>query len=514
MNRSPNSKVRSLSRSELEKAHSNEGDFIRNSVVCYGSFNVLHPGHFRYLSWAKSQGNKLTVIVTSIDRSTNPEDVISFPIMERAESLASIEDVDQVIISSGYNLENYINIIRPELLVLGKEYETELREIVQESIVLIKSYGGKVRYHSGETNYSHSVLGLKNDGVEQKLRLSKFCDSCSRQNIQKNHLIKRLESFKNSSILVIGDTIVDQYVACDAIGMSAEAPVIVVKELDTETYIGGGAIVSAHIKALGAKCKFISVVGDDKEAEYVRNSMRDLEVTAKLIIDKTRPTTFKNRYMVESQKMFRVSRLKDHTLDSTTESKVIAELECSADGIDAILISDFVYGVITPKILATIKKIAMANNLLVFGDLQCSSQVGSVLKFQGLDLITPTEREARIGLSNKDDSLETISNLLIEQTDSRNLIMKLGSDGFIAYEKTTSGFINRQHFPAMTINPLDVTGAGDSLISAMAVSLSSGSTLMEAAAIGAQIAAISVRSVGNLPIDVIKLKQQLKELEF
>ena len=114
-----------------------------------------------------------------------------------------------------------------------------------------------------------------------------------------------------------------------------------------------------------------------------------------------------------------------------------------------------------------------------------------MLKFQGLDLITPTERESRIVLSNKDDSLETISNLLIEKTDSRNLIMKLGSDGFIAYEKTASGFINRQHFPAMTINPLDVTGAGDSLISAMAVSLSSGSTLMEAAAIGAQIAAIS-----------------------
>ena len=66
--------------------------------------------------------------------------------------------------------------------------------------------------------------------------------------------------------------------------------------------------------------------------------------------------------MVESQKMFRVSRLKDHTLDSTIESKVIAELECSTDGIDAILISDFVYGVITPKILATIKKIAIEVN--------------------------------------------------------------------------------------------------------------------------------------------------------
>ena len=174
MNSAPNRKIRSLSKAELEKTQSNEGGFISNSVVCYGSFNVLHPGHFRYLSWAKSQGDKLTVIVTSIDRSINPEDDISFPIIERAESIASIEDVDQVIISSGSNLENYINIIRPELLVLGKEYETELQEIVQKSIVLIKSYGGKVLYHSGETNYAHSVLGLKNDGDEQKLRLSKF----------------------------------------------------------------------------------------------------------------------------------------------------------------------------------------------------------------------------------------------------------------------------------------------------------------------------------------------------
>ena len=120
-------------------------------------------------------------------------------------------------------------------------------------------------------------------------------------------------------MLVIGDAILDQYAGCEALGMSAEAPVIVVKELDTETYIGGGAIVSAHIKALGAKCQFISVVGDDKEAEYVRNSMRDLEVTAKLIVDKTRPTTFKKRYVVENQKLFRVSRLDDHFLNKSIE---------------------------------------------------------------------------------------------------------------------------------------------------------------------------------------------------
>ena len=92
-------------------------------------------------------------------------------------------------------------------------------------------------------------------------------------------------------MIVLGDTIVDQYAACEAIGMSAEAPVVVVRELEHKNFIGGAAVVAAHISALGAKCDFVSVVGADDTAEIVRKELAIQGIGDGLSIDKSRPTT-------------------------------------------------------------------------------------------------------------------------------------------------------------------------------------------------------------------------------
>ena len=105
-------------------------------------------------------------------------------------------------------------------------------------------------------------------------------------------------------LIVLGDTIVDQYAACEAIGMSAEAPVVVVRELEHKNFIGGAAVVAAHISALGAKCDFISVVGADSTAELVSKELATQGIGNGLSRDPTRPTTFKKRYVVENQKLF------------------------------------------------------------------------------------------------------------------------------------------------------------------------------------------------------------------
>ena len=255
------------------KRKSTNQTMSRGTVACYGVFNVLHPGHFRYLSWAKKQGNSLNVILSSDHQLENAKGHLDFPIEERAESLAAIEDVSKVIISYYENLENIIKYIMPELIVLGKEYQKERAAEVKEAIKVINGYGGRVLYHSGETNYSNSILGVTNNSREERLRISNFLEACTKQGFNSRNLLEKVNTFKNSSILVIGDTIVDQYVACDAIGMSAEAPVIVVKELETKKYIGGAAIVAAHIKALGGSCKFISVIGEDEESKFIKDSL-------------------------------------------------------------------------------------------------------------------------------------------------------------------------------------------------------------------------------------------------
>jgi len=225
-------------------------------------------------------------------------------------------------------------------------------------------------------------------------------------------------------------------------------------------------------------------------------------------MDPSRPTTNKIRYMVENQKLFRVSRLKEHGLSRSLEDKIIGKLMDLMPGLDGILVCDFVYGVITPRVLEVVTKISQDHNLPLFGDLQCSSQIGNVSKFRDFQLLCPTEREARIALSNQDDGVEYVANLLMEKTRSANLVIKLGSEGLIAYERDKTGnFVHRQHFPAITANPVDVSGAGDSLLAAMSVVMTMGFSLMEAAALGSCMAALAIRTVGNQPINFEQLEQ-------
>ena len=107
--------------------------------------------------------------------------------------------------------------------------------------------------------------------------------------------------------------------------MSAEAPVVVVRELEHKNFIGGAAVVAAHISALGASCDFISVVGNDDTAELVNNQLALQGIGNALSTDHSRPTTFKKRYVVENQKLFESVDLK-HNLDTEIEDQVIAKL--------------------------------------------------------------------------------------------------------------------------------------------------------------------------------------------
>ena len=497
MNVSP--KILSLSADAEDNAAITKG-----GVLCYGHFNVLHPGHFRYLEYAKSLGEVVRVFVMNDDALPETDRSHYFSIEERANALANLPAVDQVILAPNGALADAVQRIEPACLVLGKEYEADRSKDIADAVALVEKAGTEIFFHAGETHYAVSLLNNEPQEQEDAKRLGAYHETCRRQNIDIKMMKDAVSRFDQSRILVIGDTIIDQFVACDALGMSAEAPVIVVRELDAKQYAGGAAIVAAHAAALGADCHYLSVVGDDENARWIENDLNERNVSHHLIVDPSRPTTFKIRYMVERQKMFRVSRLKEHSAPSAVEECIIDKISELAPTIDAILISDFVYGVITPDVLAHIRKVAIEHDLMLFGDIQCSSQVGNVLKFEDFTLLCPTEREARIGVGTSDGGIEWVANQVLERTRSKALLMKLGSEGFIAYAQD-GDFVQREHFPALISNPADVAGAGDSLLAVLPVALASGANIMEASAIGAHMAALSVSQMGNTPISAQKL---------
>jgi len=501
-----NNKIFSLDSKGLETL-SNDKDDI---ALCYGHFNLIHPGHLRYLRHAKTLANKLIVVIVSDKDLAKNTKEHHFHEKERAESIANIQCVDNVVILNNLSLARLVEALKPKVLVLGREFEDKQPKQISSAIDLMKSEG-EVVFYAGETHYATSDLLHDNVFDIEKNNRNKFNKVCQKHNITLKDIQDRLANFSNTKLLVIGDTIVDHYVACDALGMSAEAPVLVVKELENREFIGGAAIVASHVRSLGSSCHYISVVGEDSQASFVSETLNNQGIKTDIFYDSSRPTTYKTRYMVENQKLFRVSRIKDHKIPKEIEDKIVEKITLLAPKLDGIMISDFVYGVITNKILESITKLSEQFDFKLYGDLQCSSQVGKVTKFNDFDLITPTEKESRIALEDNESGIEWIANTLINNTNSKNMLIKLGSDGFIAYGNTKSS-IERQNFPALVINPVDVTGAGDSLFAAMSVSLSSGASLIEASAIGACMASLAVKEVGNTAITKEKLSNCIVDI--
>jgi len=481
----------------------------KKTVLCQGHFNVIHTGHLRFLEFSRKQGNYLIVALQGNKMiGDNVRDKF-FDEKDRAHGIASLQYVDKVFIFNDESMESLITLIKPAIYARGEEFSKKT-DLIKNEMDLVEKYGGKVVFSSGDIQYS-SLDFLEKDFSEIKSeRMEKLRLALKKQRISTEKLISRCGNFEKQHLLVIGDTIVDQYVACDALGMSSEAPVLVVRELEHKEFVGGAAIVSRHVKALGAKCTFISLVGDDEPGNIVEKELDREKIEHKLIIDEGRPTTFKIRYMVATQKILRVSRLKDHHLNAKMEEKVISYLEKAAGDIDGIIVSDFGYGVITPKILENISRIAKKYKLKLFGDVQSSSQIGNVAKFKNYYMIKPTEKEARISLDDKYSGIELIGHNLLKKTGSQNMILSLSSEGFIAFKTTDNeNFVKTQHFPALNPAPVDVVGAGDSLLTALAVSSCAGADIMEASAIGSLMASIAVSKIGNVPVTIDEIKKAI-----
>ena len=147
---------------------------------------------------------------------------------------------------------------------------------------------------------------------------------------------------------------------------------------------------------------------------------------------------------------------------------------------------------------------------MISADSQSSSQFGDVSRFKGANLITPTEREARLALQNYDDGLVVLADKLMAKTSAQNILLKLGSDGMIAQLAQKQDLLpHTERLDALNLNPVDVSGAGDSVLITASLALAAGATLWQASLLGSVAAFIQVGRVGNIPIRSSEITQVL-----
>jgi rfaE bifunctional protein kinase chain/domain len=252
---------------------------------------------------------------------------------------------------------------------------------------------------------------------------------------------------------------------------------------------------------LGADTTFISVTGKDTSREFAVEGFAAARVHAHLLIDESRPTTLKQRYRSKGKSLLRVSHLHQGAISKVLQTQLFKEAEYALEWSDLLVFSDFNYGCLPQPLVDQLVSMASSRGVLVAADSQSSSQLGDISRFKGMDLITPTEREARISTRNREDGLVVLAEQLQQQAASRNILLKLGEEGLLIHAGKAEGLgWLTDRIVALNSAAKDVTGAGDSLLITSAMTLACGGTIWEAACLGSLAAAVQVGKVGNTPL--------------
>lgn len=462
----------------------------KRKAFVYGNFNILHPGHLRLLKFAKESCEYLIVGVNS-DSINKDSNLLDENI--RLESINATSYVDEAFLLKEDVLE-YIKREKPDIIVKGKEHE-KLSNPEEE---VLKSYGGELLFTSGEIGFSSLDLLQKDFEVNPSF-ITHATRYINRHQIDSEKLKEYVNSFSNLNVLVIGDTIIDEYITCDPIGMSQEDPTIVITPISNKKFIGGAAIVASHAKTLGAKVSYISILGDDENFEFTKNYLNELEIDTYIYKDSTRPTTLKQRFRAQNKTLLRVNHLKQHNISKDLEAKIMEKIKNNGKNYDLIIFSDFSYGVLTKYLIEKISQFAHNHSISTVADSQSSSQVGDISKFKNMDIVTPTEREIRLSLNDFESGLVVLSKELHEKSKPKYVFTTLGSEGIMIYNSIKDELLT-DNIPALNQNAKDVSGAGDSLITCSSMAKTVGASVWESAYLGSLAAAIQVSRVGNIPI--------------
>ena len=468
------------------------------TIFVSGAFNILHPGHIRLLKFAADCGDHLIVGVYS-DCLAGENTYVSED--ERWLTIQNLSIVNESFLID-QPPEQTIAQIKPDIVVKGKEYENQHNPELE----VLQTYGGKLLFSSGDSVFSSFNL------IREEIALSKLANFLqphaflNRRKIQKTTLLQQIESFNKINVCVFGDLIIDDYITCDALGMSQEDPTIVVSPTETKRFLGGAGILAAHVKSLGAnQVHFFSISGmTDEPSKFAKQQLAEYQVLSNLLSDYSRPTTLKTRYRTNQKTLLRVNHLKQHAISEELQNQIFQKFTNLAKQIDLVIFSDFNYGALPQPLVNRITKYCLQHQIMMTADSQSSSQIGDVSRFSHTTLLTPTEREARLALHNQTDGLVVMAENLRQKTKTQHVLITMGNEGMLIQTEGQTDDV-----PALNPVAKDPAGAGDCLLALASLSLAAGGTIWEASYLGAIAAACQVSQLGNIPLKQSEVLQQL-----
>ena len=332
-----------------------------------------------------------------------------------------------------------------------------------------------------------------------------------------------ISCFSKKKILVIGDIILDRYIQGNVSRISPEAPVPVVLEEKSFYTPGGAANVAHNLSALGAGVIQVGKIGNDFEGQLLKRGLKKKGVDISgIFFDKKIPTVTKTRVLARHQQIVRIDKEKpDHGGDKKVNQRIINFIKKTIDECDAIIISDYGKGLVTPELVHQVCQFARAKKKIISVD----PKVEHFDYYRKVTTITPNIRETENAIRNikvtsssgkklavrveklqSDGDINLAGQELLKYLDLESLLITLGERGMRLFEKGKKAV----SIKTKAREVYDVTGAGDAVISVFTLGLVSGATKRQAAELSNFAAGIVVGKMGAVAVSSEELLDAVK----
>ena len=466
----------------------------RKVVHCHGVFDLLHIGHIRHLEQAKGMGDVLVVTVTP-DRYVNKGP--SRPVFTealRAEAIAALDCVDYVAINRWPIAEETIKLLRPDYYVKGQDYAESQNDrpggiSVEEAAV--KGVGGQLVF-TDDITFSSSSLINKHLQVHPR-NVSDYLERFSNRH-STDDVLRYLEGAESLKVLVVGETIIDEYIYCEAMGKSGKEPVLAVRYMDTEKFAGGIIAVANHVSAFSDQVGLLTFLGgQDSQEPFISEKLEPNVDRMFLYLEDGAPTIVKRRYVevYPRQNLFEVYVIGNGDA-KPSEASLTAKLEELLPQYDVVIVTDYGHGMLGPEAVEMLCK--EAKFLAVNTQMNAGNRgFNTVSKYSRADYICVSENEMRLEARTHLRDLRDVVLEIAEKLSCRRITVTRGQEGCLCYSEDEGFF----EVPAFASHVVDRLGAGDTVLSVTALCVAQSAPMEIVGLIANAAGAEAVATVGH-----------------
>lgn len=467
-------------------------------VQCHGTFDLVHPGHIIHLEEARALGDLLVVTVTDSENVNKGPGRPCFNDELRTRTLSALECVDYIVLIPFPAAVEAIRLVKPYIYCKGTEYEDASNDVtgnISDDLLEVAAHGGEVRYIGSVVFSSTKLLNRHFGQIPEEVR--QYCARLA-QSTTAAEVRAQVDAFEKLRILVVGDTIIDQYACLKVQGLTSKNRILSGRFLSQETYLGGALAIFRHVLQFTPQVRFMSLLGTEPWVdELLAGSV--CKNTDATIRDPSFTTIVKKRYVEplltgnEISKLFSVNFLNEEPPSEVLQEKVIENLRREMKNCDAVLLADFGHGLMQKKVREVVQE---ESPFLV---LNCQTNSNN----HGFNIITRQySRADAFSLDNQEMMLSCGRRHFDANTELAAMATSFGAEcaWFTRGSVMTCGFAKNS--PSVQIPPLvtdvtDTVGAGDAFFSVAGLAAASRLPIETSTFLGQLAGAQAVNIVGN-----------------